>query len=598
MRASATATKDRTSQLAQRSSSSFVRSSRRDHHEGGVEGEGSNDVGANNTFTAFESEEKLTKGLKGRPKVEDTYLKASMSTDRSFSPRHSSRPTSLRTSDKLIQTGSSTSTSRISTSSTSPLRSAAGSSSRPSYSAPSSRSSYPKYESRVPQALSAARAAARTAMAGDHDVDSVALEWANLTRRLRDQNAGATPRKEGIDLDDRDRARPSRPQPRPEPRVAEKSTQGDRVRTSSMLSVFSTTTTATASSNVPSAFQSTSNLAPINAFKSGRTFVSGSNIEPQTQSGTQTRTSSFTRTRTFTRIRSHTVSDPVDTKHTPESQPNSGFESEFEKAFPKLEKQLGKLTLEVDDDDEDFAEVSAATTRAGSEVTRSTVGSGIYLLNQGSRSIERSLEAKESVDSDGVKGALGEDFDQDVGVGVEDTDDTALGRADAQSQVLHQAKIQPPRHTNTHTSLMPSNIVSPVSAPPFDPSAPDTLHLRHLKRLEAEALRREEAADEKLKGLGVSPSSGRRTFQRTKRSSLGGGNIVGTDGWWDGDDDGAFESATRESGKTFSEGVKMSGEDNSGQEHEGRDGDFDWDEDEDGEKTVGPEDIVGNLSGL
>lgn len=537
--------------------------------------------------------------LKGRPEVEDTYLKGVLSTDRSIASKHSSRPNSLRLWDEPIQTGSSTSTSRISTPSTSPLTSAAGSSSRPSYSASSSRSSYPKYEPRVPQALSAARATARTAMAGDHDVDSVALEWADLTRRLRDQNAGATPRKEGIDLDDRDRARPSRPQPRPEPRVAEKSTQGDRVRTSSMLSVFSTTTTATASSNVPSAsFQSTSNLAPINAFKSGRTFDSGSNIQPQTQSGTQTRTSSFTRTRTFTRIRSHTVSDPVDTKHTPESQPNSEFESEFEKTFPKLEKQLGKLTLEVDDDDEEFAEVSAASTRAGSGVARSSVGSGIYLLNQGSRSLERSLVSNGSVDSDGVKGSGGGGFDQDVGVGVEDTDATGLARADAQSQVLQQAKIQPPPHVNTHTSLMSTNTVSPVSPPPFDPSAPDPLHLRHLKRLEAEALRREEAADEKLKGLGVSPSSGRRTFQRTKRSSLGGGNVVGTDGWWDSDDDGAFESAMRGNDKTFSEGLKMSGDDINGQEHEGGDGDFDWDEDGDGEKTVGPEDIVGNLSDL
>lgn len=292
------------------------------------------------------------------------------------------------------------------------------------------------------------------------------------------------------------------------------------------------------------------------------------------------------------------MSDPVDTKYIPESQPNSGFESEFEKAFPKLEKQLGKLTLEVDDDDEEFAEVSAASTRAGSGVARSSVGSGIYLLNQGSRSLERSLESNGSVDSDVVKGSGGGGFDQDVGVGVEDTDATGLARADAQSQVLQQAKIQPPPHANTHTSLMSTNTVSPVSPPPFDPSAPDPLHLRHLKRLEAEALRREEAADEKLKGLGVSPSSGRRIFQRTKRSSLGGGNVMGTDGWWDSDDDGAFESAMRGNDKTFSEGLKMSGDDINGQEHEGGDGDFDWDEDGDGEKTVGPEDIVGNLSDL
>lgn len=212
-----------------------------------------------------------------------------------------------------------------------------------------------------------------------------------------------------------------------------------------------------------------------------------------------------------------------------------------------------------------------------------------------------------NVEAEGIVDGKGEKGPQDVADRAEATKAAALARESARSDALRQGKMQYPLNTGTSTSppttnsvpslLLPSPSFDPTTT---DPSVPDLLHIRHLKRLEAEALRREEAADEKLKGLSIQPDSGRRNFQRRKRSSLGGGSGVGLDGWCDGndDDDDASVFEVGGSGKTFDGELELFGEEMDGQERKGGDDDFDWGDDEDGETTVGPQDILVNLSGL
>lgn len=425
---------------------------------------------------------------------------------------------------------------------------------RPPMPASSSRASYPVYEPRVSPALSAAREAARTVMARDVDEDNVASEWTELTTRIRnrnhdhDQNVVAAPPRAGFGVEDR--ARLSRPQPRPGPRVAEQPVQRVRVRTNSM-SVSSTTTT-TRNSTTHTQSTSSSGLTPINAFKSARAFVPNTKIQSQAQPQIQTRTGTLSRTRTLTRTRSISLSssDPVDCHLTPDSQSTSEFESEFEKSFSKLEKKLGKLTLE-DDDDFSNADVPMIRGRVGSGMVGANLGSALYLLNKGSGSIAGpgSCEKVELR----VNGAVDVKDNEDEDGDGDDEDPEALARAEARYQHMRQVELQRRVSSGSTTSLATTNVTPPPlphSAPPSfnvtttDPTAPDPFHLRHLKRLEAEALRREEAADEKLKGLSVSSVSGRRTLTRSKkepslRTSLGGGDGagVGLDGWWDGEDD-------------------------------------------------------------